>query len=61
MMAKSKSPIAQMKSKLDLKKYIHSGKHWSELQFFDHIQTNALVKLILGLIRYQITDPLEVV
>lgn len=60
-MAKSKSPMAQMKSKMDLKKYIHSGKHWSELKFFDHMLTDALVKHILGLIRYQMTDPGEII
>lgn len=59
-MAESKSPMAQMKSKVDMKKYIHSGKHWSELKFFDHMLTDALVKHILGLIRYQMTDPGEI-
>jgi hypothetical protein len=29
-MAKSKSPMAQMKNKVDMKKYIHSGKHWGK-------------------------------
>ena len=66
-MAKSKSPMAQMKSKLDMKKYIHSGKHWSQLKFVDHMLIDALVKHIIVLIRYQMTDrgeilePLEIV
>lgn len=59
-MAKSKSPLAQMKSKVDMKKYIYSGKHWSELKFFDNMLTDALVKHILGLIRYRMTDPGEI-
>lgn len=59
-MGKNKSPMAQMKSKLDMKKYVYSGKHWSELKFLDGVLTDALVKHILGLVRYQMTDPSEV-
>lgn len=60
-MAENKSPMAQMKSKLDMKNYIHSGKHWSELKFFDHMLTDALMKHIFGLVRYQMTDPSEII
>ena len=59
-MAKSKSPLALMKSKVDMKKYIYSGKHWSELKFAEHILIDALIKHVLGLIRYQMTDPGEI-
>lgn len=59
-MSKSKSPLAQMKSKVDMKKYIHSGKNWSELKFFDNMLKDALVKHVLGLVRYRMTDPGEI-
>lgn len=59
-MAKSKSPLAQQKSKVDMEKYIYSGKHWSELKFFDHILMDALLKHIFGLMQYKMTDFSEI-
>lgn len=59
-MAQNESPLARMKRKLELNKYIHSGKHWSELKFFKNMLTDALTKHVLGLVRYRMTDPGEI-
>lgn len=59
-MFKQNSPMNQMKKKVDMKKYIHSGKHWSELKFFEHMMQDALMKHLLGLSRYGMTDLGEV-
>lgn len=59
-MGKSKSPMQLMKTKVDMKKYVLSGKHWSELKFFDNMLVDALTKHILGLIRYGMSDPGEI-
>lgn len=59
-MEKQANPMEQMRLKLDMKSYIHSGKHWSELKFFDHMMQDALVKHILGLSKFGMTDTGEV-
>lgn len=54
------NPIKQMKKKLYMDRYVCSGKHWSELKFYDHMMTDALIKHILGLSRYGMSDAGEV-
>ncbi|MCR5748480.1 MAG: alpha/beta fold hydrolase [Lachnospiraceae bacterium] len=54
------NPMKQMKKKLYMDKYVCSGKHWSELKFYDHMMTDALIKHILGLSRYGMSDAGEV-
>ena len=54
------NPMQQMKKKLYMDKYVCSGKHWSELKFYDHMMTDALIKHILGLSRYGMSDCGEV-
>jgi len=54
------NPMKQMKQKLYMDKYVCSGKHWSELKFYDHMMTDALIKHILGLSRYGMSDTGEV-
>ncbi len=54
------NPMKQMKRKLYMNKYVYSGKHWSELKFFDHMMTDALLKHILGIARYGMSDLGEV-
>lgn len=54
------NPVKQMKKKMYMDKYVYSGKHWSELKFYDHMMTDALIKHILGLSRYGMSDAGEV-
>ena len=54
------NPMKQMKKKMYMDKYIYSGKHWSELKFYDHMMTDALIKHILGISRYGMSDAGEV-
>lgn len=54
------NPMKQMKKKMYMDKYVYSGKHWSELKFYDHMMTDALIKHTLGLSRYGMSDAGEV-
>ena len=54
------NPMKQMKKKMYMDKYIYSGKHWSELKFYDHMMTDALIKHVLGISRYGMSDAGEV-
>lgn len=36
-----------MKQKMYMDKYVYFGRHWSELKFYDHMMTDALIKHIL--------------
>ncbi len=36
------NPMQQMKKKMYMNKYVYSGKHWSELKFYDHMMTERL-------------------
>lgn len=56
----NENPMKQMKKKMYMDKYVYSGKHWSELKFYDHMMTDALIKHILGLSRYGMSDAGEV-
>ncbi len=51
-----KNPMQLMKQKVDMSKYVMSGKPWSEVKFFDQIMMDALMKHIFGLIQYGMVD-----
>lgn len=55
-MAKRLNPTQMMKLKVDMNKYIMSGKPWSEVKFFEQIMMDALMKHVFGLIPYGMTD-----
>lgn len=50
------NPMKLMKQKLDMSKYMMSGKPWSEVKFFEQVMMDALMKHIFGLIQYDMVD-----
>ncbi len=50
------NPMNMMKEKLDMGKYVMSGKPWSEVKFFDQIMMDALMKYVFGLVYCRMAD-----
>lgn len=55
-MAEKMNPMKMMKQKVDMGKYVMSGKPWSEVKFFEQIMMDALMKHVFGLTQYGMTD-----